>query len=235
MTHNEWTSAFGPKAWGAWNVVTACTSLAPGSWFMFLSSSAGVIGSRGQANYAAANCVLDAMAYALQTRDIPAVSLDLGPVLGPGMLEAEGEVLNMLKGSGFFGIRHEDFLKVVGYAIMRLESGIRVPGQIVMGVGTGGLVRQNQPADPYWTRTKLFADLAQIDVPEGDDSEQAQGRDLRSVLAAAGNDKQVIDMIGDSLVRMLAKSLNMSPDDMDRDKAPKDYGIDSLVAAGVRN
>ena len=72
-----------------------------------LSSSAGVIGSRGQANYAAGNSFQDALSHYRRSCGLASVTLDLGMILGAGMVAENEQTLDMLRASGFFGIREE--------------------------------------------------------------------------------------------------------------------------------
>ncbi|KAJ4205641.1 hypothetical protein NW767_003703 [Fusarium falciforme] len=238
MTFSDWNAAFRPKAIGSDNLVRIISAHTENPFFIFLSSSAGVIGNRGQANYAAGNCFQDALACSYRSEGKHAVSIDLGPVLGAGMLTEDDEILNKLRASGFYGIRHQDFLTVITHAItMKVTPTTAMPPQVIMGIGTGGLIRQNQPADPYWTRTALYSHLNQVDMPPPDltavdDSEKA---DMRSLLSRCANTEAAAQIVTTGLSQMLAKAMNMLPEEIDTGKPPNVYGVDSLVAVGVRN
>lgn len=244
MTHNDWAAAFAPKAVGAANLAdvfgpgpgpTAAARAAP--WFLFLSSASGIIGNRGQANYAAANAVQDALA-----RNLPrAVSLDLGPVLEAGMLVGDEETLGKLRGAGFYGIRHKDFLEMVSRAITgEIVSGVPTPPQIVSGIGTGGLIRQNNPGDPFWSRSAMYSYMNTVDMPitapGGGESGRGPGEaDVKSMLAKCSGVEAAAAIICAGLVQLLAKAMTLLPEEIDPERAPSAYGVDSLVAVGVRN
>ncbi|XXH05842.1 hypothetical protein Hte_012280 [Hypoxylon texense] len=241
MTYEDWQLATRPKTIGSWNLYQGFGNDL--DFFIFLSSSAGVIGNRGQANYAAGNAFQDSLAQHINTTGkgiTHAVSLDLGPILGAGMLAENPETLDKLKASGFFGIRLEDFKRIVESAITGyMEGDEKIPAQVVTGVGTGGLMRQNKPADPYWTRTALFTHLNRVDVPEGSETDSEGGADLRDttpvLLAQAVDAEEARCIISKGLRAVLSKSMNMDASDVDESKPPSNYGVDSLVAVGVRN
>ena len=83
MTYTDWVLATRPKIQGSNNL----HNLMPKDldFFVFLSSSADVIGARGQANYAAGNGFQDSLATHRRNKGMKAVSLDLGPILGAGV------------------------------------------------------------------------------------------------------------------------------------------------------
>ncbi|MCC6750534.1 MAG: SDR family NAD(P)-dependent oxidoreductase [Deltaproteobacteria bacterium] len=68
----------GPKVQGA-RTLLALAEDAPLDFLWFFSSTASVVGTPGQASYAAANAVLDALAELLRARGLPALSLNYGP------------------------------------------------------------------------------------------------------------------------------------------------------------
>ncbi|GKT69670.1 polyketide synthase [Colletotrichum tofieldiae] len=238
MSHADWTAAFGPKAVGASNLadVFGPRPSAAGPWFLFLSSASGIIGNRGQANYAAANAVQDALARSLPR----AVSLDLGPVLEAGMLVEDEETLSKLRGAGFYGIRHHDFLTMVERAITgEIASGVAMPSQVISGVGTGGLIRQNNPGDPFWSRSAMYSYMNTVDMPITS-PEEASGSggvpseaDVKKMLSVCSGAEAAAAIICTGLVQLMAKAMTLLPEEIDPERAPSAYGVDSLVAVGI--
>nr|ALQ32773.1 putative polyketide synthase [Fusarium babinda] len=240
MTYADWTEAVQPKTIGSDNLVQVISAISDSEdpFFIFLASSAGVIGNRGQANYAAGNGFEDALALSLRLEGKYAVSIDLGPVLGAGMLADDEEILDILRASGFYGIRHQDFLTMVTHAITaEIAPKTPMPGRVIMGIGSGGLIRQNQPADPYWSRTALYAYLNLVDMPLPDLAvvDGSADFDLKSLLSCCSSAGAAAEIVTTGLSCMLAKAMNMLPEEIDIEKPPNVYGVDSLVAVGVRN
>ena len=73
-----------PKVFGAWNLHCLAADL-PLDFFVVFSSVASLLGSPGQANYAAANAFLDGLAHDRRSHGLPCLSINWGPWAEVGM------------------------------------------------------------------------------------------------------------------------------------------------------
>lgn len=235
-------------------------------FFITLSSAAGIIGNRGQSNYSAGNSFQDGLAqYLARHADelgpgFTFTSIDLGPVLGAGMVANDPVTKKLLARSGFIFVRLQDVGELVERAIVgrraatgetRNVANEALPPQVVVGSGTGGIIHQNKPSDPFWARTPIFRVLNRVDLPrpvlypgvpkdDMDVTQQAKASDssisMKALLAASKSEDEAAYTILEGIRSLLAVRLNMgSKDEVLADMTPATLGVDSLVAVEVVN
>lgn len=230
MTPAQWTLSVTPKAAGTFNL----HHYMPKSldFFVMLSSSSGIAGTRGQGNYAAGNTFEDAMAHYRRGKGLSAVAIDVGPVLGAGHVAENTELIDSLGAQGYVALREEEFIGLIQAAITGVTvSGIPCPSQLITGFATGGLVAAEGWEMPYYLEDAKMRHIVNVDVSgavdDGVVSIQAQIRDITSVSAGA-------DIVSAALAQKLSKLMMISADDLDVGKPISTYGVDSLTAVELR-
>lgn len=249
MTAATLHRALRPKVDGSWNLHRLLPEQL--DFFVLLSSFTGVIGNRGQANYAAGNTFEDALARHRLARGLSAVSLNLALVLEAGST-AENHALAMAaRRAGGTGLRQDQVLAVLD-VVCDPALGRRYPGTpqlSLVGEGLGELWAKGHENALVWLRKPPFANLKQIatwavdgsrivdseKTGEGGDDKVDYRRAVRESVADGGAGvEKAAEVVQKGMARKLGKLLSVSESEVDTDKPPYVLGVDSLVAVELR-
>lgn len=124
MTLEDYQTAIHAKVQGTWNLHKASQELrqAPLDFFTMLASTSGIVGNKGQANYAAANTFLDAFASYRQSLGLRANTVDLGLIEDVGYVAEQDSTLEVRFDKRQWTPINESMLrKILTYSILQQE------------------------------------------------------------------------------------------------------------------
>ena len=111
------------KSSAAARLASLVASLQPAAAHVLFSSVASLLGSPGQANYAAANAGLDAAAAAMTSRGVPYASVQWGAWAGGGMAAADSQTAARVERMGMSLIQPQQGLAALEAVIGALSGG----------------------------------------------------------------------------------------------------------------
>ncbi|MFC9994079.1 SDR family NAD(P)-dependent oxidoreductase [Nocardia sp. NPDC127526] len=234
MTPEQIAKVLRPKVDAAWNLHEATKDMDL-SAFVLYSSIAGVIGNPGQANYAAANVFLDALARHRHVSGLPATSIAWGPwEQSGGMTSGLGAAdIARLRREGLLPVGDADGMAMFDAALAGGRSefvAIRVD-RSALGEAQPGEVRavMRGLARPSSRRSvETSASPTSNGSPAGSASLVAQLLGL----PAAEQDRVILDVIRAQAALVLGHA---SADATPPDKPFSDIGFDSLGVMEFRN
>jgi acyl carrier protein len=193
----------------------------PLDFFILFSSAAGLLGAPGQANYAAANAALDALAHYRRSIGLPALSIDWGPWAEVGLAAAQANRGQRLALRGVPSLAPAQGLDILG----RLLGSDAVQ----CGVLTFNLRhwRQFYPKVAASPLFGLLPDEASPAVPAG-------AHAMRAALQAAAPAERR-GVMEAHLSDVLSQVLRIERDQIDPQRPLSSIGFDSLMALEYRN
>jgi acyl carrier protein len=200
--------------------------------FVLYSSVSGLLGTAGQANYAAGNAFLDALAAHRRAAGLPATSLAWGlweetSTITGHLAEAD---LRRLARSGLLPLATDDAMALFDAAPATGESVLavtRLDTRAIRALGDGvppllaGLVRANGVRRP----------AASGDAPAGRPEGQGLAERL-AALAATDRERALVDLVRGRVAAVLGHADHTA---IDADRPVQELGFDSLTAVELRN
>jgi acyl carrier protein len=211
-----------PKIDGAWHL-HELTRNAPLDFFVFFSSGASVLGSPGQANYAAANAFLDALAHHRRREGLPALSINWGPWAEAGLAAAQANRGERLATQGMASIRPPQGLAALAHLLWQDTAQVAVmPFNL----------RHWRQLFPRATRAPFLSQL----LGEGETAARPD-KMASAVIAAleAAPPMMRQPLLETHLTEQIAQVLRMPAGELGRDTPLPTLGLDSLMALELRN
>jgi acyl transferase domain-containing protein/acyl-CoA synthetase (AMP-forming)/AMP-acid ligase II/acyl carrier protein len=215
-----------PKVSGGW-LLHRLFENRPLDFFVTFSSAASVVGSFGQANYAAANAFMDALAHYRRARGLPALSLNWGPWAEIGMASGT-DLAEEHARRGMVALPPENGLEIFGELLR--QPGV---GQVAVMAADWGLVKA---ALPPRVEARLLARLLESVAP------------LAEANASTGNGNRPVDrlaQIADATEREVALTeylretvagvLKLDKAKLDSSQTLTGLGMDSIMAVELKN
>jgi NADPH:quinone reductase-like Zn-dependent oxidoreductase/acyl carrier protein len=227
LSRERFKTVTDPKIKGAWNLHALTVDL-PLDFFVLFSSAASILGSPGQANYAAANAFLDALAHHRRARGLTALSINWGPWSEVGLAAQHA--------------RHER-LSLRGVGTITPEQGVeafsRLLGQSVTQVGVMPFdYKQWNRLSPSARMSPLFSELSyegeRVETLEGGAGKRTSFKqELLMVVGQESREKLLRTYLGELIAKVLGLSASRLSK-LDANQPINTLGIDSLMAVEMK-
>ncbi|KAH6842948.1 hypothetical protein B0I37DRAFT_436915 [Chaetomium sp. MPI-CAGE-AT-0009] len=250
MTVEEYHTAIHAKVAGTWNLHVAAQEAKPLDFFTMLSSISGVVGNKGQANYAAGNAFLDAFAHFRRQQGLRANTVDLGLIQDVGYVAAAGGAALEARFDRreWTPIDEGMLRRILGYSLMQQDDPPRVPlspasaAQIVTGIAYPLAADVSDFAGDarfgylFGGRSSSSAHGDAAGGAASGGAESDQGIRAFQMMHAAGADGAALAKAAVGLLqKQIAQLLRLDGDrDLEPGKPLMAYGLDSLSAVELR-
>lgn len=234
MTAEDYHVAVACKIQGTWNLHNAALDAGLTlDFFSLLSSTSGVAGQSGQANYVAANAFLDAFAIYRRQLGLRANAIALGPMWDVGYMSRNRSSLPSTNVSTFTTITESLFHKIINYSILQQTDVINETSAHHLITGMAVPLKESSTLRIDARFAALFGSAASghASGAKGASKEMQVFNLLYASQGDAGEILQaLIEVVGKELKSILQLNENLEPA-----KAPGDYGMESLAAVELRN
>ncbi|MCP2170189.1 type I polyketide synthase [Goodfellowiella coeruleoviolacea] len=227
LTPERFDAVLRPKVDAAWHLHELTRDLDLAAFVLF-SSAAGIMGGAGQANYAAANAFLDALAQHRRATGLPATSLAWGVwAQASGMAgELSDADLRRMSRGGMVPLTTQRGFELFDLALAA-DRAVLVLTQLDMAV----LSAQAAAGALPW----LLRGLVRVPVRRAGSGDVGEVAALLRRLAGVTEEEQrrvLADVVRTHVAAVLGHG---SPDLVEMDRAFKELGFDSLTAVELRN
>lgn len=242
MTHDDYHTAIHAKVAGTWNLHKASLEQQdqPLDFFILLSSISGVVGNKGQANYAAANTFLDAFASYRQGLGLHANTVDLGAIEDVGYVAEQGGSLEARFDKRQWTPINEGMLRrILNLSIFQQQDSplnTTTSAQLITGIAypltSAASDVTGEPRFGYLFTTH-GTDIANAELDGGSDEADQAIKAFR-LMHSSGADPNTLTKSAVELLKTQVTKLLRLETEIEPGKPLMAYGLDSLSAVELR-
>lgn len=203
-----------------------------------------MIASATQASYCAANSFQDAFARYRLSQGLPAQSMAFGLILEVGLAAHRPDIQQSSQRNGLYGTGESEFLRLLEASFVpqpvgdEWQSDPLAQAHLLTGLEASKLVDAYQngtAADFHWSTDARFGNLLQ----RIDDLSYSRSIVKKSLTVSEEIDTVTLserrELVMQRILYRLAKLLFLPVDEIDATRAVSHYGMDSMIAAELRN
>ncbi|KAL8952236.1 MAG: hypothetical protein Q9222_001850 [Ikaeria aurantiellina] len=229
ISFEDWSLNTKPRIDGAWNLHHAFLDSSL-DFFVLLASGAGLLGTPGQAAYAASNTFLDSFAAYRNHMGLPASAIDIGMVADVGYV-AE----NLERASEIAVASHDRISETELLALVKAAMTNPLPDTPFHQTLTGFKLGSIDTLPQWATEPKYIHLLHSVQSKSASSDEIVSVVAARPLLKQAETAEAATRVIADALSQRLSSLLLIALEDVDITKPVVAYGLDSLAAVELRN
>jgi len=214
------------KVDGAWtlHVLTRELDL---DYFVLFSSFVSVLEVPAHGAYMAANAFLDGLVQLRRSEGLPGLSINWGPWEGTGMAAQEVDWITLIAQQGMAAISVDGGLSLLTQCLRDHPENIAVmPVNLPAWHASHPVLSADGFVDPVLLSATLSHEPAPQELPE---------INFLSLLQSSDDPDTQHTMVSDTLIEALTRILNIPAGRVDRDRAFKEIGLDSLMAVELAN
>ncbi|KAM0227080.1 hypothetical protein ACHAP5_012251 [Fusarium lateritium] len=227
---DDFYKVFGPKVKGTQNLHELLMDQKL-DFFVMFSSLASVVGNRGQANYAAANLFMSAIAEQRRAKGLAASIMHIGMVLGVGYVSSTGAYEATLRSLNYMAISETDLLNMFSRAIIVGQPDSDHVPELITGLNRYSLEPDAQKY--FWHgNTRFFHYTLEKERQERSSTTKIS---ISQRLAETKNPSDVLAIVEGEFCTKLERLLQAEGGSIKASQSLVGLGVDSLVAAEIRS
>ncbi|KAE8212552.1 hypothetical protein CF327_g3816 [Tilletia walkeri] len=234
LTYRQWTLSLGAKAIGAANLHRAtemCSSNL--DYFVCFSSASAIIGTKGQANYAAANAYLDALMRHRREKGLPGATMNCGMIVGIGLVAEDAHLQALMERLGFDPVTEQEFFYQVEEACLNSKGPTFYSDGVPAYQSITGLnLKRN---DLYWAERPRFIPMYANNDTAGQSNSSGPKAALATVLKGCASIEERVQELMCAFTEKLSLTLGVAVEKIDQQTPLAAYGLDSLIAVDIRS